>query len=79
MHVTSVRPDGSDLRDGVGGDEGGGPCCLEVESSGDGVDVEHLAGEEETRYGLRLEGAVVDGVEAHAASGNELLLVLPAS
>ena len=51
-----------------------GPGGLQIEAAGDGIDVEHLAGKEEVRAHLALQGMQVDVAEADAAAGNKLLL-----
>ena len=51
-----------------------GPGCLQIEATGDGIDVEHFAGKEEVWAYLALQGMQVDVAEADAAAGNKLLL-----
>ena len=48
-----------------------GPGGLQIEAAGDGIDVEHLAGKEEVRAHLTLQGMQVDVAEADAAAGNK--------
>ena len=48
---------------------------MEIKATGNAVDVEAFAGEVEARHFAALHGAEVDFLEAHAATGNELVFV----
>ena len=51
-----------------------GPCRLQIEATGDGIDIEHLAGKEEPRVGTAFEGRGIDIGTRHATTGHKLLL-----
>ena len=53
----------------------GCPCGLEVEASGDAVDVETLASEVEAGEESACHGAEIDFLEPHAAAGDEFVFV----
>ena len=55
------------------------PRRLQVEAAGDGIDVEHLACEEQGGVFFVLEGFGVDFRERHAAAGDKFLLERVAS
>lgn len=48
------------------------PCGLEVETSGDAVDVERFAGNKQTGAAAALERRGIYAAERHAPAGNEL-------
>ena len=58
--------------DGVGC----GPGGLEVEASGDAVDVEYLAGKVEMGSGERFECVFINGVEGNASAGDEFVFIV---
>ena len=57
------------------GDVGGSPCGLEVESTGDAVDVDTLADEIKPRYRPAFHGLEIDGRALDSTCGDELVLV----
>jgi len=64
------------LRDGLiseGGEVGGGPCVLEVESAGDTVDVEEFSDNVEVWAVFTLHGFEVYFFEVYSATGDEFL------
>ena len=50
---------------------------MEVEATGDGIDVEHLASEEEVRTDAALERVHIYRREGDAATGDELIAETP--
>lgn len=53
------------------------PRALEVEPAGDAVDVDNLAGEEQSRDALALHGAHVESGQGNASAGDELFFEGP--
>lgn len=51
-----------------------GPCRLQIETPGDGIDIEHLTGKEQTGMCTALKGRGIDIGERHATTGHKLLL-----
>ena len=49
------------------------PCCLQIETSGDGIDIDHLAGEEESGAVLALQRVHVYRRERDTATCHELV------
>ena len=68
------RDSSESVLDGLGYSIGSGPGGLEVEATGDAVDVENFAGEEETGHMAALEGGGIDSREGDAATGDKLVL-----
>ncbi|MFM1942481.1 MAG: hypothetical protein RI897_1463 [Verrucomicrobiota bacterium] len=59
----------------VGGEVGGGPGGLEVEATGDAVDIESFAGEVEVIEEFAFHGFEVDFIEGDAAAGDEFVFI----
>ena len=51
-----------------------GPCCLEVEASGDGVNIQNFPGKENAGVFFALEGVLVYFLKTYAAAGYEFFL-----
>ena len=49
------------------------PGCLQIESSGYGVNVEYFAGKEQARTMFALQGLVRYGIQADSSAGNEFV------
>ena len=56
-----------------------GPCSLEIETACNGIDVEHLACEEEMGANLAFKRMLVDIAERYSPTGDKLFLERPLS
>lgn len=65
----------SNFRESGGGDVGGGPGGLEIESASDAVDVDALADEVEPGDDATFHAPEVDGTSLNAPGGDELVFV----
>ena len=64
----------STIKNGTGNGKSGGPSSLEIEASGDAIDIEHLACEIDVRMGFAFEGIRIDGREIDTTAGDKLIL-----
>ncbi len=74
-----VRRDGPQSIQNRSDDSCHAPCCLQVEAPCDAVHVEQLACEVKSPMPTRFERGEVDALKVYAATGDELLLVLPSA
>lgn len=49
------------------------PCCLQIETACNGIDIKHFAGKEEVRTDTAFERIHIDGSQRHAATGDKLV------
>lgn len=63
------------FRDGVAGEVASGPGCLEIEASGDAVDIQDLAREVESRVSFAFHRLEIEIFQMHPTTGDELIFV----
>lgn len=66
------------LRFSCGCGAGEMPCCpgiLEVEATGNAINIENLTGKVEARGDFALQGRHIDVIDFYSAAGNKLVLV----